>query len=463
MRLYNTLIRKIEDFKPLHPPKVTFYHCGPTVYWTQHLGNLRGMTMGDLLRRVLEYQDYKVVHVRNYTDVGHLVSDGDEGEDKMSKGVRRESLTPEQIAQKYITEFEQDTRALNLLEPTDKPRATEYIKPMQQMIGVLLQKGYAYQTDLAIYYDVSKFKDYNRLSGQNLTEQERGGGKGTVTDPNKRHAQDFALWFFKTGQHAHALQTWVSPWGKGFPGWHLECSVMSKTLLGDTIDLHMGGVEHIPVHHTNEIAQSEASTGKRFVNYWLHNEHLLVDNEKMAKSQGTGLSLAQVLAKGFSAMDVRYLFLQAHYRSQQNFNWEALQAAAQARQNLLATLFPFCLEKSKGIILLDYKERFLRSLNTDLNVPEALAVVWELVSLKQKPGAVLATVLDFDRVLGLRLEESLSVKIPRSVFALAKQRQAARKAKDFTQADRLRQKLEAQGFLVEDKAADFIIKPQRFP
>lgn len=462
MQLYNSLTRRLETFKPLVPPKVTFYHCGPTVYWTQHIGNLRGMTMGDLLRRSLEYQGYRVVHVRNYTDVGHLVSDADEGEDKMAKGVKREGLTPKQIADKYIAEFEKDTQALNLLEPTHKPRATEYVQEMQEMIATLLKKDFAYQTELAIYFSVAKFADYSQLSGQKLGEQEQGSGKGKVADPAKKQAQDFALWFFKKGEHCQALQTWDSPWGEGFPGWHLECSVMSKALLGKTIDIHLGGVEHIPVHHTNEIAQSEAANGVKFVNYWLHNEHLLVDEAKMAKSQGTGFSLVQILAKGYAAMDLRYLFLQAHYRSQQNFTWEALEAAKMARQNLLSALYPAFLSKTKGKLLTAYQARFQQALEADLNIPEALAITWELVNSQELPESVLATVLAFDQVLGLQIKKSLAVKIPDQVLKLAKKRQQARDGQDFVSADQSRAQIEKLGFIIEDKQASFVIKPKRF-
>ena len=295
MKLFNTLSRSKEEFIPISQGRVLFYHCGPTVYWTQHIGNLRGMMMGDLLRRSLEFCGYVVKHVRNYTDVGHLTSDSDTGEDKMEKGAKREGMTPEKIAKKYIDIFESDTKALNLLEPTFKPRATEYIAQMIDIISVLLEKGFAYTTDLAVYFDVTKFSTYTQLSHQQMDKIQEGAGKADVSDPRKIHAADFALWFFKAGVHSNALQVWKSPFqsllvrdGVGFPGWHIECSAMSKALLGTTIDIHLGGVEHIPVHHTNEIAQSEGASGAPFVHYWLHNEHLLAGDKKMAKSEGTG-------------------------------------------------------------------------------------------------------------------------------------------------------------------------------
>ena len=340
IKLFNTLSRQKEDFIPIKDKKVGIYYCGPTVYWTQHIGNLRGAFCADLAVRVLKYFRYKVKMVRNYTDVGHLTSDDDFGVDKMEKSALKEKLSPKQIADKYINVYEQDTRELNFLEPDYKPKATENIKEMIKMIEILLEKGFAYATPLAIYFDITKAKDYTRLSKQKLDENIKGAGKGEITDIEKKNPYDFALWFFKAGAHENALQYWPSPFksalvekGYGFPGWHIECSAMSKKYLGDTFDIHMGGVEHIPVHHTNEICQSESTNGVKYVNYWLHNEHLLVDNKKMSKSEGTGFSLKEVKEKGFDPLSLRYFFLQAHYRSKQNFTWEALDAA----QNGLST------------------------------------------------------------------------------------------------------------------------------
>jgi len=461
MQLYNTYTRKLEEFKPLKEGEVLLYHCGPTVYWTQHIGNLRGMLMGDLVRRTFEYLGYKVKHVRNYTDVGHLVSDGDEGEDKMEKGARREGKSPEEIAEKYIAIFEKDVAQLNLLEPTFKPRPSQEIPEIIAMIATLLEKGYAYLADLAVYFDVSKFPGYTKLSHQKLTSQEAGAGKGEVTDREKRHSHDFALWFLKKGKHQAALQVWDSPWGVGFPGWHIECSVMSKRYLGTTIDLHLGGVEHIPVHHTNEIAQSEAANGVKFVNYWLHNEHLLVDNHKMAKSEGTGYALAEVIAKGFDPLDLRYFFLQAHYRSQQNFTWEGLQAAATARQSLLSKLYSFKGAAGESALPL-WEKRFVAAIENDFNAAQALAVLWELVDSKESPEAILLTALNWDRVFGLKIKERLGQNVPQEVKDLALKRRQLRGEKDFTGADKLRQEIERQGFVVEDQNESFVVKPRKF-
>ena len=356
MQIYNTLTRQLEEFNSIEPNKIRFYHCGPTVYWIQHIGNLRGMTAADLIRRSLIYLGYSVKFVRNYTDVGHLTSDADSGEDKMIKGAQREGLTPQAIADKYIKIFEEDCIQMNLLPPDFKPRATEYIAPMIVFIKILFAKGYAYQTEKAIYYDISRCKNYNQLNHQKINLNQQGAGKGEITDPEKKQPADFVLWFFKTGAHQNALQTWDSPWGRGFPGWHLECSVMAKELLGATLDLHMGGVEHIAIHHTNEIAQSEAVNEKKFVNYWLHNEHLLVDDKKMAKSAGTSYTLEQIKDKGYNPLDLRYFFLTAHYRSQQNFTWQALTAAQQARLNLIAKIKELK-EEIKKITDINEKER----------------------------------------------------------------------------------------------------------
>lgn len=408
MEIFNTLTKKKEQFKPLIPGEVSFYQCGPTVYWTQHLGNLRAATLGDIVYRTLAYFGYKVNFVRNYTDVGHLTSDGDTGEDKMEKGVKREGLSPKEIAEKYIKIYEDDIRDLNLVFPTSTPHATEYVPEMIKMVQTLLDKGFAYATPLAVYFDTTKAKDYTRLSGQDLSKNREGAGQGDVEDPEKKHSQDFSVWFFKAGKHANALQFWPSPFtsplvqnGEGFPGWHIECSAMIKKLLGETIDIHMGGNEHIPVHHTNEIAQSESANGKPFVNYWLHNEWLLVNNGKMAKSEGTAFSLSDAKEKGFSPMAVRYFYLQAHYRSKQNFTWEALQSAANGYDRLVKSVK--ALGDTVGKVDEKLKEEFMKKIGNDFNSPQALAMVFSVLKADISKEDRLATILDFDKVLGLKL------------------------------------------------------------
>jgi cysteinyl-tRNA synthetase len=476
LTLYNTLTRRKETFTPIEKGKVRFYHCGPTVYWTQHIGNLRGMTMGDLVVRSLRYLGYEVVHVRNYTDVGHMTSDADTGQDKMEKGAVREGLTPQQIADKYIAIFEKDTKAINLLEPTFKPRATEYIDEMIQMVKELYDKGFAYETDLAVYFDVTKFPTYTKLNRQDMEKMKEGAGKAEITDPQKKHVSDFSLWFFKAGAHKNALQTWPSPFssplvtnGIGFPGWHIECSAMTRAILGKTIDIHLGGVEHIPVHNTNEIAQSESANGVTFVDYWLHNEHLLINEGKMAKSEGTGYALSEITNKGYDPLVLRYFFLTAHYRSQQNFTWEALDGAKKAfsdlglmvagwRESGRTQVTPEKLEKVDV-----FRKRFVEALENDINIPEALAVVWETAKSNIPSPDKYDLIMDFDQVLGLKLNEQLAIsneqlEIPEEIQKLIDKRNQLRKAKKFAEADDVRKKLDEQGFVLEDSSKGTAVK-----
>lgn len=462
LKLYNTESKKKEVFSSIEDGKIRFYHCGPTVYWVQHIGNMRGMTMADLVNRVFQYLGYEVNFVRNYTDVGHLTSDGDEGEDKMAKGAQRENLSPEEIALKYIKQFDEDTKSLNILSPTQKPKATEYVEEMKSAVAILLEKGYAYLTPSAIYFDVSKAKDYARLSGQKLDLMEEGAGKGSVQDVNKRNPQDFSLWFFKTGSHRNALQFWPSQFesyevqhGEGFPGWHLECSVMSQNLLGDTIDVHMGGIEHIPVHHTNEIAQSEAITGKKFVNYWLHNEHLVVDGEKMSKSKGTSYVIKDIIDRGFDPLDLRYFFLNAHYRSKQNFTWEALAASKIAREKLVDRVRNLRTKAEMGKVDPTWRNSFVNEISDDINIPGALAVLWQMLKSDISESDKLATILDFDRVFGLslgKLNAAMDDSFVKEIEELINQRSIAKKEKNFELADEIRERLEDKGVILEDTA-----------
>jgi cysteinyl-tRNA synthetase len=411
MQLYNTLTRKKEEFKPIKEGEVLFYQCGPTVYSTQHIGNLRAAVLGDIICRAFIYNGYEVKFARNYTDVGHLVSDGDEGEDKMGKGAKKEGLSPTQIADKYIKIYEDDNKDLNNLVPTYRPRATEYINEMQAMVQVLLDKGFAYTTPLAIYFDISKVKDYTKLSGQILEENREGAGTGDVEDSEKRNSADFAIWFFRAGVHENAIQFWPSPFtsplvenGNGFPGWHIECSAMSKALLGNTLDVHMGGIEHVPVHHTNEIAQSESANGVSLSNYWLHNEHLMVNNGKMSKSNGTGYLLAEVKEKYFNPLALRYFFLQAHYRSKQNFTWEAMQSAQNGYNRLINNIS--ALGTAVGKIDSKFKNEFTEKISNDFNSPQALALTFSVLKSDLTNEDKLATILDFDKVLGLNLKNA---------------------------------------------------------
>lgn len=457
LRVYNTLGRSLQEFTPLVHDKVGMYYCGPTVYWTQHIGNLRSATCVDVVVRSLEYFGYQVNLVRNYTDVGHLTSDGDTGEDKMEKATKREGVDPDTIANKYIAIYEQDVKELNISEPQWKPRATEHIQEMIEMVQTLVDQGFAYVTPLAIYFDVTKAKDYTKLSGQKLEMNKSGAGSGEVSDEGKKNTADFAIWFFRAGVHANAIQSWPSPFnsplvenGVGFPGWHIECSAMSKKYLGPQLDIHMGGLEHIPVHHTNEIAQSESANGVKYVNYWLHNEHLLVNNGKMAKSEGTSFSLQEIKEKGYSPMHLRYLYLQAHYRSKLNFTWESLDGARSGLDSIYRQIKK--LGTDEGLINLDLQEKFSECLADDFNTPKALAVLQEVLKSDLDDRDKLATVLDFDRVLGLNFKEvnNDSDDISVEAIELAKERDIARAVKNWAESDRLREKIENLGYLVED-------------
>jgi cysteinyl-tRNA synthetase len=457
LRVYNTLGRELQEFKPLVDGRVALYYCGPTVYWTQHIGNLRGATCVDVVVRSLEYLGFKVSLVRNYTDVGHLVSDGDTGEDKMEKATKREGVDPDTIANKYIGIYEQDTKELNISEPQWKPRATGHVQEMIEMVQTLVNKGYAYVTPLAVYFDVTKAKDYTKLSGQKLEMNKSGAGSGEISDDGKKNPADFAVWFFRAGAHAKAIQFWPSPFssplvqnGEGFPGWHIECSAMSKKYLGPQLDIHMGGLEHIPVHHTNEIAQSEAANGVKYVNYWLHNEHLLVNSGKMAKSEGTSYSLQEIKEKGYRPMHLRYLYLQAHYRSKLNFTWESLDAARSGLDSIYRQVRN--LGADVGLINLEMQEKFSECLADDFNTPKALAVLQEVLKSDLDDKDKSATVLDFDRVLGLNFFEVINEKtdISPQALKLARERDEARINKNWSESDRLRLEIENLGFIVED-------------
>ncbi len=464
LQLFNTLTRKKEEFIPLEEGNVKMYCCGPTVYNFAHIGNLRSYFFEDILKRVLLFNNYKVNHVVNITDVGHLVSDDDEGEDKMEKAAKREHLDPKLIADKYIAQFEADTARLNILAPTVTARATNYIEEMMKMVQELLDKGFAYATPKAIYFDTAKFTKYNDLNGQVMSENIAGAGFGSQGDPEKKQPADFALWFFKTGAHKNALQFWASPFsspevenGEGFPGWHIECSSMIRKELGKTIDIHIGGIEHVAVHHTNEIAQSEAANGVKFVNYWMHNEHLTMNDKKISKSDGNFVLLDELIAKGYDPMHLRYLFLQSHYRSKQNFSEEAMNSARTAYEKLAANLVRWSQDAATGKVSAEYSALFKAALEDDFNIPKALAVVWDLSKSQISDAEKLATVLDFDKVLGLGLQIALEKSKKKSevdpkIAELVGQREVARKNKDWATADKLRQQLETEfGFKVSDK------------
>lgn len=465
LRLINTLTKKKEEFIPILNDKITVYQCGPTVYSHQHIGNLFSAVKGDLIRRSLKYLGYNVQFTRNITDVGHLVSDEDEGQDKMEKGSIREGLSPKEISEKYTKIYHNDLEKLHCLAPDFETKATDYVIKMAEMVQVLLDKGFAYATSKAIYFDVTKFPKYNDLNGQNLEMNKQGSGHGTEEDPEKKHPFDFSVWFFKAGAHQNALQTWEYKFDgikqdilEGFPGWHIECSAMSKATLGDTLDIHMGGVEHIQVHHTNEIAQSESANGVKFVNYWLHHEMLEIDGGKMSKSKGNVYTLDDLMQRGYKPEVFRYFLLFGHYRSKQNFTFEAMDAASVALSRLIGAIKNLG-SNDNGEIIEKYNEQFKNSLEDDFNVPKALSVLWDMLKDKeQKSENVLATIKRFDDVLGLGLISMASeVEVEKildnpQIKLLIEQRQKAREEKDWSEADRIRQELkEKYGYTVVDK------------
>lgn len=455
LKLNNTLTHRSEEFKPIKKGQVGLYTCGPTVYNYAHIGNLRTYIFEDILKRVLIYNNYKVKHIMNITDVGHLTSDADEGEDKMEKGAAREGKSAYEIAKFYEQAFTNDLKELNIL-PADKlPRATEHIKEQIALIKKLEKKGFTYKTADGIYFDTSKLSDYGKIA--NLQNQElRGGIRIDIGD--KKNITDFALWKLSPGIKNRQME-WKSPWGVGFPGWHLECSAMSVKYLGQPFDIHTGGIDHIPVHHTNEIAQSEAATGKPLANYWLHGEYLLTKEarldsgqaEKMAKSGENFITLQTLTNKNINPLAYRYLCLQTHYRKQLTFSWESLSAAQNGLEHLYtaARSLPISLGETKDQ---NAKAEFLAQINKDLDTPSAVGFIWKALKLRDLSRNVL---LDFDRVLGLNIKEGLVVtKSPLSseVKQLKNLRETARTEKNWAESDRLRTELENLGYEVKDTA-----------
>lgn len=467
MRLYNTLTRTIEEITPINPDELTLYTCGPTVYDYAHIGNLRSFIFDDMLRRALESNGYNVKHVMNITDVGHLASDGDEGEDKLEKGAAREGKTVYEVAESYTEDFKSSVDALNILSPngyTDSvagdryARATKFVPQQIEMVKTLIEKGFAYQTEQAIYFDVTKLPDYGKLSGQSLVDKEVGVRSEVVQDANKKNPFDFAVWFFTVGHFAHHSMSWESPWGKGFPGWHLECSAIIHETLGDPIDIHTGGVDHIGTHHTNEMAQTQGAYGNDLAKVWVHNEFILVDGAKMSKSLGNYYTLKNLTDKGYSPLAYRLLVLQAHYRSELNFSLDSMVAA----QNTLVNLYAWAdLRHQKGLnqVRLDEGaiEEFLNkvkaALADDLSTSAALAEVFRF-SLSLAPGMTLDDE-DFEQLLSgldamLGLGFSGRPAISAEELLIITERQGARNAKDYAKSDTLRKKLQKRNLDVDD-------------
>jgi len=450
MQFWNTKTKQLEDFKPMSPERVGLYSCGPTVYNPATLGNMRSYVFADILRRTLELFGYQVKQVMNITDVGHLVGDGDEGEDKMEREARAEGTSAWEIAKAYEARFKKDMDALHIERPELMPRATDHIDEQIDLIQELEQKGFTYQISDGIYFDTSKFADYGKFSGQKLDEKQEGAR--VETNPEKRNPSDFALWKFSPTNEKRQME-WMSPWGKGFPGWHVECSAMSTEYLGQPFDIHTGGIDHIPVHHENEIAQSVAAHGRPLAHFWMHNEFLLVDGRRMGKSEGNAYTLEDIVAHDFDPLAYRYYCLGTHYRSKMNFTWDGLQAAQNALNKLReeAANLPVSTE---GEGQNDWREKFEAAIGDDLNTSKALAVMWEMLKSELSPQEKSSLLSYMDQLFAFDLDTFKGKKeatVPAEILELAEQRKLARVAQDWKESDLLRSEIKHKGWVIEDK------------
>jgi cysteinyl-tRNA synthetase len=453
LHLYNTLHRQKSLFETLKPSApVKLYTCGPTVYNYAHIGNFRTYIFEDILRRVLQRDGFEVNHVMNVTDVGHLEGDGDDGEDKLAKEAARQKKDPWKLAQYYTDAFFSDFKKLNMLEPHTVCKATDHVQDMIDMVKTLEDKGFTYTVDGNVYFDISQFEDYSKLGRLNLEAMQ--SGRRVEVDKRKKNHADFALWFSIEGsKFKNQIMRWDSPWGMGFPGWHIECSAMSSKYLGEEIDIHCGGIDHVPVHHTNEIAQSECAFGHKWVNYWVHGEFLVMGEDKMSKSSGEFLTLELFEKKGFSPMHYRYFCLGAHYRKQLSFSWEALEGDRTTYENLCQRVLAWKYGQGKvdEKAVTEYKEKFEAAIFDDMNMPVALAVVWELAK-NQNINEVtkLKLILNFDEVLGLRLEAVEKPELDSESMALIEKRNQARADKDWENSDKIRDLFLEKGLILKD-------------
>ena len=455
LKIYNTLTRQKEEFKPIVDGNVGIYACGPTVYNFAHIGNMRTYVFEDILKRVLIYNNYKVKHVMNITDVGHLTGDRDMGEDKLEKASEKENKTAYEIAEFYTAKFKEDLTNLNIVYPDIFCKATDNIKEQIEMIEILEKKGYTYKTSDGIYFDTSKVEDYTKLSHQNL-EALKEGARVDVNN-EKKNATDFALWKFSPKDTKRQME-WNSPWGVGFPGWHIECSAMSVKYLGTHFDIHCGAVDFIDLHHTNELAQTEAVTGKSpWVNYWIHGEFMNLKNgEKMAKSTGNFLTVkSEFVDKEINPLIYRFATFTVHYRKQMEWNNEIVTSAINGYSNLINKVK--ILGPKIGIVNEELKERFLESINDDLNMPKAMATLSEVFKYGISNEDKLATILDFDKVLGLGLENIKEDITPDTIIKLAEERQTARANKDWQKSDELRNKINSLSYEIKDSDSGYTI------
>lgn len=445
---YNTLTKNKELFKAIEPGKVKIYSCGPTVYKDATIGNMRTNLFQDTLRRVLKYNGYELKHVMNITDVGHLVSDGDEGEDKMLKSAREEHKTPMEIAEHYTKLFFKDLERLNIEKPEVVCKATEHIKEMLELVEKIMERGYAYETSTAIYFDVSKLDEYGILSGINLREQKAGAR--VEVDPEKRNPYDFALWIKAPENH---LMKWDSPWGPSYPGWHIECSAMSTKYLGEVFDIHTGGIDLIPTHHENEIAQSKGACGKIPAHYWMHGEYLLINGGKMSKSLGNVYLMDDIINRGYDPLVYRLFNFSCHYKGKLNFTWEGIEAAS-VSLNRLREGYQKHLNGTDTVsddVINDMENRFHQAINDDLNMPLAMSVVWEAVKYPEKSPKIAQLLEKFDTVLGIKItEKKEEQQVPQEILDLVEQRKSARNEKNWAESDRLRDLIIEKGYNIKD-------------
>ena len=465
LTFYNTLTRQKEKFETIEPNKVKMYSCGPTVYFYAHIGNFRTYIFMDTLRRILKYNGYELKHVMNITDVGHLVSDADEGEDKMEKAAKRENKNPYEIAEFYMNAFFEDMKKLNIDKPEIITRATDNIPQMIEYVKDIMKNGYAYETSKGIYFDISKLDKYPVLSNRKLDEQIAGAR--VDVDTEKRNPYDFALWIKAPENH---IMKWESPWGLSYPGWHLECSTMGRRFLGEKFDIHTGGVDHIPTHHENEIAQSRGATGEVPAKTWMHCEYLLVDGGKMSKSLGNTYTISQLKEKGIYPLAFKIFCFTAHYRNQLNFTFEGAYGA----QKALERLYDSYLKHSNGTASVNkekiyaYKTRFENAINDDMNMPQAMSVVWEVAKNEDKSLEYAKLLEDFDRVLGLDIvnaekyieefKESKKEEIPEEIQKIVEQRKIARENKDWQKSDELRDLIASYGYIIKDTKEGSILE-----
>lgn len=455
---YNTLTKKKEKFEPIDEKEVRIYSCGPTVYKDATIGNMRTNIFQDVLRRVLKYNGYKIKHAMNITDVGHLVSDADEGEDKMIKSAKEMHKSPLEIAKYYTELFFEDLKKLNIETPEIICKATDHIPDMIKYVEKLLENGYAYETDTAIYFDISKLDKYGILSGVNLDEQKAGAR--VDVDSQKRNPYDFALWIKAPENH---LMKWESPWGLSYPGWHIECSAMGQKYLGEVFDIHTGGIDLIPTHHENEIAQSKGACGKIPARFWIHGEYLLIDGGKMSKSLNNVYLVKDIEQRGYDPLVYRLFTYSSSYRNKINFTWDVMDANAKALEKLREGYQKHLQGKEdvEDEVVTNFEEEFHKAINDDLNMPLAMSVVWDVVKYPKKSIKLAELLKKFDGVMALSIDKEIKKKdyeIPEEIIKIAKEREEARKNKDWAKSDELRDLISKKGFLIKDSQNGYKIE-----